>query len=140
MLHKIKILVIMFIVLSCSSANQIKLNTKVSSENRDNNKILLPSGALVFSTLVIEKSIKYSIGISSDNEIIFISTTDDKFKVKGFKVNDYLPQEYFNENKIKHIPGWGYYVDLGDGWFAGFDFNRKPGADSKIGWFFKYNF
>lgn len=140
MYHRIKILMAISFLLSCSTGNHLSLDTKLIDQKKNNEKILLPSGEPANSTSVIEKNIKYSVGLSSKSKIIFISTIDKNFNLNGLKVGNTLPFKYLTGNKIKYIPGWGYYIKIDSEWFAGFDFQIKPDKDSKIGWFFKYDF
>ena len=103
-----------------------------------NEGVLIPSGALVNSFPLVENNIEYTVGVNND-KIIYISTADKNFRINNLKINDLLPESYFNR-EWGYIPGWGYYVEIESGWYAGFDFQTKPDKESRIQWFFKFDF
>jgi len=138
MFQRISIFLITAVIISGCSVNRIELNTRIQIKNENRTNILLPTGSLTSSTFVIDKGIKYTVGFTSMKKTIFISTADSNFAIKGLRVNDIIPSEYFDN--FNYIPGWGYYVYLSNGWYAGFDFQKKPDKDSKINWFFKFKF
>ncbi len=74
-----------------------------------------------------------------NNIIIYIGTTDKNFTISNLKINDLLPESYFNR-EWGYSTGWGYYIEIESGWYAGFDFQTKPDEESRIQWFFKFNF
>ena len=54
-------------------------------------------------------------------------------------VNDRMPASMLNRD-IGFRSGWGYYVEIVSGWYAGFDYGKRPTIDSRILFFFKYDF
>jgi len=122
------------------SVNRLELNTTMQMKNKNSTNVLLPTGSLNPATLVIDKGIKYTVAFTPMRKIIFISTSDSNFAIKGLRINNVLPTDYFNNINFNYIPGWGYYVYLDNGWYAGFDFQTRPDKDSKIIWFFKFKF
>ena len=138
----IKLLFVSIMCLSCSTKNYLELNSIINERKAENSSeyILIPTNGLAKSYSIIEKNIEYTIGISQEHKIIFISTTDKKFTIKGLRVNDKLPESYFDK-ELNFTPGWGYYVEIEEsGWFAGFDFHTKPNHELEIQWFFKFDF
>lgn len=105
---------------------------------KSNEGVLIPSGALVNSFPLVENNIEYTVGVNND-KIIYISTADKNFRINNLKINDLLPESYFNR-EWGYIPGWGYYMEIESGWYAGFDFQTKPDKESRIQWFFKFDF
>ena len=136
----IKLLLVSIMCLSCSIPNNLELNSPIDKGLKTYNSfIFIPSGALVKSYHLVEKNIKYTVGISPEHKIIYISTTDKKFSINSLKINDKLPESYF-DRKWGYKSGWGYYIEIESGWFAGFDFETKPNKESGIQWFFKFDF
>lgn len=136
----IKLLLVSAICLSCSTKNNLELNSMIVNEGKaDTTFILIPNGALIKSYNIIEKNIEYTLGISSDDKIIYILTTDIKFIINDLRINSTLPESFFDKD-WGYRPGWGYFTELESGWFAGFDFQTKPNKESKIQWFFKFDF
>ena len=107
-------------------------------ESNTNSKTLIPDGSLVSSYTIIDNNIEFGIGVRND-KIIFIGTNDKKFSVNGLKIGDVLSDEYITR-EIRKIPGWGYYVEIGSGWYAGFDFHERPDEKTPILFFFQYDF
>ena len=138
----IKLLLVSIMFLSCSTKNYLELNSiiKEKKTKTSNEYVLLPNNDWAKSFYIIEKNIEYTIGVSKEHKIIFISTIDEKFTVKGLKVNDKLPELYF-DREFHYTPGWGYYIEIEkSGWFAAFDFQTKPNLESRIEGFFKSDF
>ena len=107
-------------------------------EGKTNSKTLIPDGSLVSSYTFMDNNIEFGIGVRN-GKIIFIGTNDNKFSVNGLKIGDVLPDKYVTRD-IRKIPGWGYYVEIGSGWYAGFDFHEKPDEKTPIHFFFQYDF
>jgi hypothetical protein len=133
------ILFISFMCLSCSTKNQLTLNSKLNEIKADNTFIFVPNGKMVKSFSIIEKNIVYTVGVSLNNKIIYIGTKDENFNISQLRINDQLPESYFYK-KWGYNVGWGYYIEIESGWYAGFDFQTKPNAESRIKWFFKFDF
>lgn len=125
--------------LSCSPIEQLALNSIVKETKINNTFEFLPNGALIKSFSIIEKNIEYTVGVSSNNRIIYISTRDENFTIYGLKINNQLPESYFDKT-LEYRAGWGYYIEIDSGWYAGFDFQTKPNIESKIQWFFQFDF
>lgn len=139
MIMKSKILFfsISVLILSCSTSSIIENynGNKVVDERR----ILIPSGALINTADIIENDIKYTLGLTSNNEIKYVSTNDTKFKIEGLSVNMELSNIESHE-ELRHIKGWGYFIKTNSDWYAAFDFKERPNSNSKIQFFFKYKF
>ena len=137
-----KIILLSFVsimCLSCSSKKYLTLNSVVKETKADNTFIFAPNGALIKSFSIIEKNIEYTVGVSLNDKTIYIGTIDKKFTISGLKINDLLPKSYF-DREWGYSAGWGYYVEIESGWYAGFGFQTKPNRESRIQWFFKFDF
>lgn len=141
---------IFFILFACFAlsntllAQSINLNDIIDA-TKSNGYILLPNNALAKCVEIEEEGIKYSLGLSDDNKVIFISTTDTLFSINGIKTGDCI-SSFCDVEKIEfeckndnYTPGWGYYIPIGDGWFAAFNFKEKPNKNSLVQYLFKYN-
>lgn len=127
------------VLFSCCPQNKFQLGAQINGDISSRNKIMIPSGALLDVKEIHYKNISYTLAISENKKIKYISTKDSKFSVEKLKINDDI-SKIFDETKIKYIPGWGYYMKVNSEWYAGLDFRMKPTKSSKIGWFFKYEF
>jgi hypothetical protein len=137
-----KIILLLFVsimCLSCVSKKYLTLNSTIKETKADSTFIFVPNGALIKSFSIIKKNIKYIIGISFNNRLIYIGTTNENFIINGLKINDQLPECYFDK-EWGYSAGWGYYIEIESGWYAGFDFQTKPNEESRIQWFFKFDF
>jgi hypothetical protein len=123
---------------SCSSKKYLTLKSKFRVTEANNTFIFIPNGALINSFPIVENNIEYTVGVLN-NIIIYIGTTDKNFTISNLKINDLLPESYFNR-EWGYSTGWGYYIEIESGWYAGFDFQTKPDEESRIQWFFKFNF
>lgn len=63
---------------------------------------------------------------------------EDEINGKTY-INNHLV-DFRNRDEIKLVPGWGHYLPLGDGWYAGFDYHRPISDSSKVLFVFKYKF
>ena len=136
-----KILLLSFYTLCflcCSPVIHLELNSEFKETGMNNTLIFIPDGSCVSSYRVIDNNIEYDIGVYK-NTIIFISTSDKDFTVNGLRVNDHMPASMLNRD-IGFRSGWGYYVEIVSGWYAGFDYGKRPTIDSPILFFFKYDF
>ena len=114
---------------------QINLGQPFSGWKEEHGYILIPYNNLIKGINVLYDGIEYTLGISDNKTIVFISTNDKHFSVNGFKVGDEI-------SKAQTIPGWGNYVKVNEEWYAAWmpmnnNENEKKG---KIQWFFKFDF
>lgn len=139
----LKITIFLLILLSfktsCNNQKILQLGTKVNENSNGKTKIFIPNGSIKDLKEIKHKGILYKLGISKTREIQYISTCDTKLKIKGLKINDEI-SKIFDETKINHIRGWGYYIKINSEWYTGFNFKIKPTKSSRIEWFFKYDF
>ena len=111
-------------------------------------KELIITAAAILGVLIAFKFRGFFHKISSIGlaiSILFV-WTENKYIITGsfilltvLRVGDTLPKKYL-ENNFKHVHGWGYYMKISDGWYAAFDFRAEPNKDSKILWFFRFDF
>ena len=116
----------------------LTLGSEFKGTEANNRFILIPNGAVISSFPVVANNIEYTIGVRN-NKIIYIDTKDENFRINDLRINDFLPESYFNR-EWGYIPGWGKYVEIESGWYAGFDFRIIPDEYSRIQWFFKFDF
>lgn len=132
-----KLILLFILCLSCTPKPDLTLHSVYKESKISNENILLPSGAFVHSYDITDNGIEYAIGVKEDR-IVFICTKDERFSIDGLRINDLLPDSCHKEWRYR--PGWGYYIGLCDGWYAGHDYQAKPNEQSRIQWFFKYDF
>lgn len=129
----------LLVFFSCSSQTSIKLGNKMNENSQSTSRILILSGALVNAVTSQHNSNSFTIGVNDNKTVVYISTIDPNFEIKGFKINDDI-SKIFESSKVHYIIGWGYYIKIDSDWYAGFDISSKPNKNSKIQWFFKYKF
>lgn len=134
------ILVIM-IFISCSTYHyKLVLGEELPSDLvKSDDKLFMPSGEVVSCAELFNESFKFTVGITNNHKIIFISTVDSTFVIDGISVHCKLSQIAPNK-EIKLVRGWGYYIPVNDKWYAAFDFNQTPNEDSQIQFLFQYDF
>ncbi|MBO9635769.1 MAG: hypothetical protein J7578_21875 [Chitinophagaceae bacterium] len=86
---------------------------------------------------IIFDSIMYHVGVK-DNSIIFISTTDPKFRTQeGACIGMLYSAMDTTKSKIKDLRGWGKVLPLSSGWNAVFDFKVPLRDNSPIQFFYR---
>lgn len=114
--------------------NLITIGHLVSKQEKDNlsynGKVLVQSNMFVDSYLVTISDITYTIGIS-DNEVIYVSTSDDKFLVSDIKVGDTIQ---VNGN-VKFETGFSCYIQSPSDWMLAS--NKSCSEDFLVDFFFK---
>ena len=126
-------------------SQNIELGSKIDTLESDS-YIILPNNCLTKHITLKENGIKYNLGLSNDNTIVFISTNDSTFSINDIKIGDCI-SSFCDINKIdfridnkNFTPGWGYYIPINNEWFVALDFKEKPDKNSKVQFFFKYSF
>lgn len=77
--------------------------------------------------------IEYDIGVSDNHIIKYITTSDKRFSVDGYKIGDEI-------TKTHTIIGWGHYAKINEEWYAAWFSENRNDKSGKIEWFFKYDF
>ena len=99
--------------------------------------ILPPRHQFLKQIPVSYNGIEYDLGITDNNIIRCIQTSDKRFSVNGYKVGDEI-------TKTRIIPGWGIIAKIDDEWYAAWmpkDIHHPEGEETgKIEWFFKFDF
>lgn len=131
------LLIIPFLCVSCASANRLS-NAGYEEPEATETRVLIPNGDLVHARTIVEGEVEYMVAVQ-DGKIVYLSTIDEDFTIVGLRVNDPLPASYADK-EWGFRQGWGYYKEIESGWYAGFDPLTKPTEDSRIQWFFKYDF
>ena len=133
-------IVVLLTITSCKTVN-LDLRESYSKNNEMQllNKVFLPNNTYANSIDIVNKGIDFKLGLNKENKIIFISTSDLNFEANGFKIESKIGEE-INKKQIEHIQGWGKFMLLESGWYAGFEDRDTINKNSKIKWFFKFNF
>jgi|SRR5690606_34956400 len=134
------IIITLLTIISCTTVN-LSIGETYSIKNgmQKPEKIFLPNSTYANSIDVISKDIVFKIGLNKENKIIFITTNDLNFETNGFKINYTMGKE-FNKKGKEQIQGWGQFILLDSGWYAAFDYKDTINENSKIKWFFKFDF
>ena len=119
------------------ATHSLNLGELFNEKYDDNKGILLPYNQLIKSVDVLYNGIHYTLGLSDNNTIEYISTTDFRFSVNGLKVGDVI-------TKTEAIRGWGNFAKINEEWYAAwmprsFDADKEE-KQGKIQWFFKFAF
>lgn len=119
------------------ATHSLNLGELFNEKIDDKQGILLPYNQLTKSVDVLYNGIHYTLGLSDNNTIEYISTTDFRFSVNGLKVGDVI-------TKTETIPGWGNFAKINEEWYAAwmprsFDSDKEE-KQGKIQWFFKFAF
>ena len=77
--------------------------------------------------------IEYDIGVSDNHIIKYITTSDKRFSVDGYKIGDEII-------KTHTIIGWGHYAKINEEWYAAWFSENRNDKSGKIQWFFKFDF
>ncbi|HNQ78465.1 MAG TPA: hypothetical protein PKJ37_06400 [Acidobacteriota bacterium] len=89
-------------------------------------------------------AINYSVALNAVGKVKYIATDDVSFSTpEGLKMGDSYSKvkEITQKNCVKES-GWGYYIKLSSGWYAGFCEGKTCTSEpltetSTIDWFFK---
>ena len=99
--------------------------------------ILPPRHQFLKQIPVTYNGIEYELGISDNNIIRYIQTSDKRFSVNGYKVGDEI-------TKTSIIHGWGIIAKIDDEWYAAWtpkDIDHPEEEETgKIQCFFKFDF
>ena len=98
--------------------------------------ILPPRHQFLKQIPVSYNGIEYDLGITDNNIIRYIQTSDKRFSVNGYKVGDEI-------TKTRIIPGWGIIAKIDDEWYAAWtpkDFDHPEEEETgEIQCFFKFD-
>ena len=114
------------------------LNSSFKDARATNTGVIAPNNDLIDAYQIKEGRVAYTVGVKN-GKIVYVQTIDKAFTVGGLRVGDVLPKA-FADREMGYRLGWGYYVEIEAGWYAGFDPTTKPTEESRIQWFFKYAF
>ena len=99
--------------------------------------ILPPRHQFLKQIPVSYNGIEYDLGITDNNIIRYIQTSDKRFSVNGYKVGDEI-------TKTRIIPGWGIIAKIDDEGYAAWtpkDFDHPEEEETgKIQCFYKFDF
>ena len=99
--------------------------------------ILPPRHQFLKRILMSYNGIDYELGLSNNDIIRFIRTSDRRFSVNGYKVGDEI-------TRTSIIRGCGIIAKIDDEWYAAWmpkDMNHPEEEETgKIQWFFKFDF
>ena len=133
------ILILLMILQSCNEP-MVKLGQSLIVKDAGSKKILIPSGELVVKVDTVINQVKYTLGIK-DDIVVFISSIDgDATRIQGVKDRRLSQLKDLSNSSLQKINGWGYYLPIGNGWFAGFCNEKSIDNNKMPDWYFKYNF
>jgi len=135
------LLSMVFFFSGCAPITSLRLDQPYMAKSDKIQYELMPSGNVVKSYTYTDsiKNITYTVGVSANDEIIYIGTRDPNFKMGGLTVNSPVGK-YFNNSELRYASGWAYFVPVKDGWYAGLDYKNQPNSDSPVLYFFQYRF
>lgn len=119
---------ILALFISCKNTKDIYRYPEICSEFKptnfnivDERMMLVKANQLQIGYEVIESGIKYSIALNQNKMISFISTIDSNFIIDGLQVGmDYCRIDNKQIVSEKYYSGWGYIIELKNGWNAMF--------------------
>ncbi len=133
------ILILLIMQQSCNKP-MVELGQSLIVEDTGREKIFIPSGEVVVKVDTIINQVKYTLGIKN-NIVVFISSIDgDATGIQGVKDRQLSQLKDLSNSSLQKINGWGYYLPIGNGWFAGFYDEKSIDNNKMPDWYFKYNF
>ena len=134
------ILVMLCIVLQSCNEPMVELGQPLIIKDTETKKIFIPSGELVVKVDTTINQVDYTLGIKN-SLIVFISTIDGRATgVEGITGKQLSQLKAVSKSSLKKINGWGYYLSIGNGWFAGFRDAESITNGKRPDWYFRYNF
>lgn len=92
-----------------------------------------PDNNFIKRIMVSYKGIEYELGVSDNQVIQYIATSDKHFSINGYKVGDVI-------NKNHTRLGWGSYTKIDQEWYAAWFPESRNEKKGRIQWFFKFKF
>ncbi len=92
-----------------------------------------PDNNFIKRIRVSYKGIEYELGVSDNQTIQYIATSDKHFSTNGYKVGDVI-------NKTHSRLGWGNYTKIDQEWYAAWFPENRNEEKGSIQWFFKFKF
>lgn len=133
-----KSLLLFLLLISCKSS-YLDLDKTLHFESGE--KLYLNSSVLLKYKIFKIQNIEYRIAVNKSDKIKYISTRDTNFKTSNLRINNLLKEIPNYKASLKYDENWKiYYIKVNKEWYSGFNEDTKPNEDSKIGYFFKYNF
>ncbi len=128
------------------NTNFFKLKDKLSVNTLSTyQKYLTSSGSFEDMYTISKGGYTFDVMVNEKGNITFFKTEDLNFTTpSGIKIGTSLKEiNRESSHNIKNMMGWGYYILLSDGWFAGLEneknivVNQKLSLDSKVELLFK---
>lgn len=137
----VTLFLLVFSFSGCAPITSLRLDDPYMAKTDKIQYELMPSGNVVRSYTYTDsiKNITYTVGVSANDEIIYIGTRDPNFKMGGLTVGSPVGN-YLNKGDLRYASGWAYFVPVKDGWYAGLDYKNQPTSDSPVLYFFQYRF
>ena len=133
------ITIMLFMCSLCCSAQKYYRLGDTAIVTNNHSKIFIPSGAMVGIKEVNMNNINYTFGVNDSNKIVYILTVDPLFLINKVHVGSKF-NSLSTKDSTNYRPGWGYYVAIGENWYAAFDFKQKPTSESTVLFLFQYAF
>ena len=148
-------LAVLIVLLSCGEEKESnyspiplsqlpEIGEKIQVTYSTSTQIMVSSSQFYPEMKINLENVQYSLGFDNASIVKYIATNDSTFATpESLKIGD-LGNEVlkYAKSQVRVEPGWGYYVEISDGWNAGFingnEMTGKPWDDSlKVVWFFK---
>lgn len=135
------VLLFMFLTMTESSFSQElpKIGQVWTGSKAEGGIFLPPPVGLTDKIVFSVNEVEFRGGVSKENKIVAISTTDSHFKINGKAYIGTRLGEFINKDEVKLVSGWGHYLPIDEEWFAGFDY-KTVSDSSKVLFVFKYKF
>jgi len=137
---RIVLLLIFLTTVNSSFSQELPKIGQIWTGSKTSGKIFLPPPVGIADEIAfVVDDVEIKGGVSKENKIVGISTTDPHFKINGKTYIGAPLGEFVNKDKVKLIRGWGHYLPIDEEWFAGFDYQTVSDS-SKVLFVFKYKF
>lgn len=111
---------------ACSFAN----GQKVTKPDK-NFMILTPQNNIIKAYKTMINGINFMIAVEDIHNSLYISTSDQKFRLGDSTIIGRPLESFKNKKEIKLIRGWGHYLKIDNQWYAAFDW-KKVSDTSKV--------
>ncbi len=107
--------------------------------------ILAGPGRFIRSVDLDGRACRFTLGFDQDLRVRYIHCRDPRFRsAEGYAIGTPYARLAADGRPVPTpLPGWGYYLPLADGWYAGFRqgpllaSDQRLAMSAKIAWFFR---
>ena len=133
---------------NCDTVKSIPNVGDYCSLDKSEKGFLLVNSAQIYpSKCIVVENVKIEIAVGNDNKVVYIMTTDPKFKTPENVSTENTLEDLINRfgDNLHAQPGYGWIFNLPSGWNACFVESNKsfgitrPANKNKINWISKFN-